>query len=88
MGTDDLFKRRKAKRLDERKAGDREPNTASFLIVSEGEQTEPNYFNGLAKHIANTYGKQNIDIKTPIIDFQGEGKCTVSLVQAAVQTAV
>ncbi len=87
MGTDDLFKKRKAKKLAERKAGDRELNTASFLIVSEGEQTEPNYFNGLAKHINDTYGKQKIDVKTPIIYPQGEGKCTVSLVQAAAQVA-
>lgn len=87
MGTDDLFKKRKAKRLAERKAGEKELNTASFLIISEGEKTEPNYFNGLAKHICNSCGQQNIEVKTPIIDSRGEGKCTVSLVQAAAQVA-
>ena len=80
MGTDDLFKKRRAA-AKERKKEFRTPKPNSFLIVSEGEKTEPLYFDGLADHINQKYGK-GIDVEKPIIDTQGEGKCTVSLVNA------
>ena len=86
MGTDDLFKKRKAKRLAERKSGVREPKPDSFLIISEGKETEPNYFRGLAQYINNRYG-QSVDVRTPIIELQGEGRCTVSLVHLVAQIA-
>lgn len=79
MGTDDLHKKRHAA-LQERKKELRTPKPNSFLIVSEGKKTEPLYFDGLAQYINNKYG-QSIDVEKPIIDTQGEGKCTVSLVQ-------
>lgn len=79
MGTDNLFKKRKAK-LAERKRELRDPKPNSFLIVSEGKKTEPLYFDGLAKHIYNKYG-DSISVEKPLIMTQGEGKCTVSLVE-------
>ena len=80
MGSDDLFKKKHAK-LQERKKELRTPKPNSFLIVSEGKKTEPLYFDGLAKYINNKYGK-SIDVEKPVITTQGEGKCTVSLVEA------
>lgn len=79
MGTDDLFKKRRAK-LQERKKELLTPKPNSFLIVSEGKKTEPLYFEGLAAYINEKYGK-SIDVEKPTITTQGEGKCTVSLVQ-------
>lgn len=51
MGTDDLFRKRKAKRTGDlaRRKARREPY-AKVLIVCEGEKTEPNYFSGLKDH--------------------------------------
>jgi hypothetical protein len=39
MGTDDLFKKRRAKKKA-REAGNIEPKADSYLIVCEGEKTE------------------------------------------------
>ena len=80
MGTDDLFKKRRAA-AKERKKEFLAPKPNSFLIVSEGEKTEPLYFDGLAEYINKKYGK-GIDVEKPIIETKGEGKCTVSLVNA------
>ena len=49
MGTDDLFKKRRAER-QKRKHEFKSVNTNSFLIVTEGEKTEPLYFKGLFEH--------------------------------------
>lgn len=85
MGTDDLFKKRR-EALKERKKEIREPKPNSFLIVTEGQKTEPNYFKGLSDYIKEKYGF-GPDVKSPIIDIRGEGKCTCSLVHSAVQIA-
>ena len=50
MGSDDLFKKRRAERT-KRKAEFRVPKANSYLIVTEGKRTEPAYFRGLAKQI-------------------------------------
>lgn len=85
MGSDDLFKKRRAK-LQERKRETRSPRPNSFLIVSEGTKTEPFYFEGLAAHINEKYGK-SIDVQRPLITAKGEGKSTVSLVEEAAKIA-
>ena len=85
MGSDDFFKKRKA-RLEARKKELLSPKVNSFLIVSEGEKTEPLYFEGLANDISALYG-DGISVVKPTIDIVGEGKCTVSLVNAAVLIA-
>lgn len=48
MGTDDLFKKRRAARK-QRKHEYKIPKANSFLIVTEGERTEPLYFEGIKK---------------------------------------
>lgn len=83
VGTDNLFKKRKAK-LAERKKELRNPKPHSFLIVSEGKKTEPLYFDGLAKYINNKYG-DSISVERPLIKAKGEGRCTVSLVEETVR---
>lgn len=80
MGTDDLFKKKRLARK-QRKIETKTPRANSYLIVSEGEQTEPNYLNGIKKQIQESMGGQiDIDHK-PIINVQGEGMNTVSLVE-------
>lgn len=79
MGTDDLFHKRK--KIRERKAGNRKPKAGSYLIVTEGEQTEPNYFEGLAKRVREACSGGRIDV--PSFDIKGEGRNTVSLVKEA-----
>lgn len=78
MGTDDFFKKRKKERK-ERKKEIKTPKPCSFLIVSEGEKTEPLYFDGLKSYLDKKYG-DSIEVKKPFIETQGEGRCTVSLV--------
>lgn len=79
MGTDDLFHKRK--KLKERKAGNKKPKSDSYLIVTEGEQTEPNYFEGLARRVQEACSGGRIDV--PVFDIKGEGRNTVSLVREA-----
>ena len=79
MGTDNIFKDKRAK-LNERKKELKNPTPNSFLIVSEGTKTEPFYFDGLANYIKEKYGN-GIDVEKPLIDTCGEGRCTVSLIE-------
>ena len=51
MGTDNLFWKRKNKSL-KRKSRNRGKPPKSFLIVCEGEKTEPNYFRSFKLHSA------------------------------------
>ena len=55
MGTDDLFKKRRETRK-QRKHDYKTPRANSFLIVTEGERTEPLYFKGLQKLICEKIG--------------------------------
>ena len=53
---------------------------ANYLIVCEGKQTEPNYFNGLKRKINEKYGNK-VDVLIPNIEIKGIGMNTVSLVK-------
>lgn len=55
---------------------------ANYLIICEGKQTEPNYFNGLKQAINKKYGDK-VDVKIPDIDIKGTGMNTLSLVKYA-----
>ncbi len=66
---------RKAKSDKKRKENTRKLNVI-FLIVCEGEKTEPNYFNSKIKY-------RNSDIIEA--DVEGEGRATVSLVQKTIE---
>lgn len=72
MGTDDLFKKRRADRK-KRKHEYRMPRANSYLIVTEGTRTEPLYFRGIQKLIQDKLGG-NVDVvELPVIDIKGEG---------------
>ncbi len=53
---------------------------ANYLIICEGEKTEPNYFNGLKRKINEKYGSK-VDVLIPNIDIKGTGMNTISLVK-------
>lgn len=53
---------------------------ANYLIVCEGKQTEPNYFNGLRKKINEKYGSK-VDLLIPSIEVRGTGENTTALVK-------
>ena len=78
MAPKDFFASKRG-RPSQRKSGGRTPKPNSFLIVSEGEKTEPFYFEGLAKYINDKYGN-SIDVEKPTIEPLGQGKSTVKLV--------
>lgn len=79
MGTDDLFKKRRQQR-EQRKHEFKSPRANSFLIVTEGEKTEPLYFRGIQQRIEEKIGG-NIDVvEVPFIDICGEGCATGSLI--------
>ena len=65
MGSDDLFRKRKAKSAKQlrRNRSKKEPY-AKVLIVCEGEKTEPNYFLGIKNHY---------EINTSNIKIVGDG---------------
>ena len=53
---------------------------ANYLIICEGKQTEPNYFNGLKQEINKKYGKK-VGVLIPNIDIKGTGRNTTDLVK-------
>lgn len=79
MGKDDIFKKKRAERR-KRKFENRQPHAHSYLIICEGKETEPNYFNGLNTKIQKKIGGQIKIESIPIIDVIGEGQNTTSLV--------
>ena len=80
MGSDDLFKKRRAARK-ERKYEYKTPKANSFLIVTEGERTEPLYFKGIQKLLKEQIGGTIDIIEAPVIDIYGEGRGTGQLIE-------
>lgn len=80
MGTDDLFKKRRAMRK-QRKHEYRTPKANSFLIVTEGKRTEPYYFKAIQKLIQEKMGGAIQVIELPVIDICGEGCSTEKLIE-------
>lgn len=80
MGTDDLFKKRRQARK-QREPGDKNPKANSFLIVTEGERTEPLYFRGIQEKIQEKIGGRVDVVETPIIEVQGKGCSTGKLIE-------
>ena len=81
MGTDDLFKKHRAER-QKRKHEFKSVNTNSFLIVTEGEKTEPLYFKGLQKKINEKVNGRIDIVESPVIDIFGQGCSTSRLIEA------
>lgn len=71
MGSDDLFKKRREARK-QRKHEYKTPKANSFLIVTEGERTEPLYFKGLQKKIEEKVGGSINVVEIPIIKVEGK----------------
>lgn len=80
MGTDDLFKKRRKQR-EQRKREFKNPRANSFLIVTEGEKTEPFYFKGMQRRIEEKIGGKIDVIEVPFIDIRGKGCATGSLIK-------
>lgn len=79
MGFDDLHKKRQGN-LKKRKAEIKELEPLRFLIVCEGEKTEPNYFEALKKMLNDKYRKNFITLKVECVNVIGKGRNTESLV--------
>lgn len=82
MGTDDLFKKRRKAR-GQRKHEYKSPKANSFLIITEGERTEPLYFKGLQRLIKEKIGGRIDVVELPVIDIYGEGCSTGKLIETA-----
>lgn len=82
MGSDDLFKKRREAR-QQRKFGYKTPKANSFLIVTEGERTEPLYFKGIQKLIQDKVGGTVDIVEQPVIEIHGEGCSTSKLIEVA-----
>ena len=80
MGTDDLFKKRREERK-KRKHEYKIPKANSFLIVTEGERTEPFYFNGIQAEILEKIGGRVDVVEVPVIKVEGEGCSTGRLIE-------
>ena len=80
MGSDDLFKKRRAERK-KRKHEYKNPKANSYLIVTEGERTEPLYFKGLANLIQEKVGGAVDIVEVPVIDIHGQGCATGKLIE-------
>lgn len=82
MGTDDLFKKRREERK-KRRHEYKTPKANSFLIITEGERTEPLYFKGLQRVIKEKVGGMIEVVEAPLIDIYGEGCSTGKLIEVA-----
>ena len=72
MGSDDLFKKRRADRK-RRRHEFKTPRANSYLIVTEGERTEPYYFKGIQEQIMAKVGGRIDIVEAPLIEISGEG---------------
>lgn len=75
----DRFKHKKEGRKP-REYETKTPRANSYLIVAEGEKTEPLYFSGLVKVIKKNIGGNMEVIEAPLVDINGEGRSTLDLV--------
>lgn len=77
MGSDNIFRKRREER-QKRKENVEKQRSSTWLIVCEGEQTEPNYFKGAVDEI-----NKSIDEKYKLkVKIEGKGMNTVSLVRS------
>jgi len=80
VGTDNLFEKRREDRK-KRNFAFKSPKANSFLIVTEGERTEPLYFKGIKEIIQLKIGGVVEVIELPTIDIHGEGCSTGTLIE-------
>lgn len=79
MGKNDLFKKRRQGRK-KRRHEYLIPKANSFLIVTEGQCTEPSYFRGMKKLIQERIGGMINIVESPLIDICGQGRSTGKLI--------
>ena len=79
MGSSDIFKKRK--KIKEREKEFLKPGVNSFLIVTEGECTEPNYFKGIQNNISKSNNGYINIVEMPRIDIHGQGVSTMQLIE-------
>lgn len=82
MNMDDLFKKRRRERRT-RRYEFKTPRANSFLIVTEGERTEPFYFKGLKALIQQKVGGVVDIVEVPVIEVRGEGVGSGQLIKVA-----
>ena len=80
MGSDDIFKKRRKDRK-KRTHDFKSPKANSFLIITEGEKTEPFYLNGLKNQILEKVGGTVDIVEVPEIDIYGQGASTEWLIE-------
>ena len=80
MGFDDLHRKRQGN-LRKRKSEIKELEPLRFLIVCEGEKTEPNYLEALRKKLNDKYRKNFVTLRIECVDIIGRGRNTESLVE-------
>lgn len=59
------------------------PRANSYLIVTEGERTEPYYFKGIQEQIMAKVGGRIDIVEAPLIEISGEGCSTGKLIEIA-----
>lgn len=79
MGSDDIFKKKKGKKK-KRKIESIELAPYRYLLVCEGEKTEPLYFESFKKLVNKKY-KDTIKVNRYTIDILGTGRNTEDLVK-------
>lgn len=77
MGSDEIFKKRRKGRI-KRKENVEKQKSSNWLVVCEGTQTEPNYFNEAISEINKTL-EDKYKLKVEVI---GKGMNTTSLVKS------
>lgn len=82
MGSDEFFKKRKGQKR-KRKENDIKMAPYRYLIVCEGKETEPNYFNGIKERINSEYGERVKVEKRMEFEILGAGRNTEGLVNYA-----
>lgn len=70
---DTLRRKRKSASARRRRSEDNRPVEVRFLIVCEGEKTEPNYFRALI----NNHNKKGSTVRTANIEGAGRGTCSL-----------
>lgn len=82
---DQFFKKRQGQKI-QRKEAIKEIAPFRYLIVCEGEKTEPLYFEGIKKLINEKYGHKIVikSVKAERIDIHGAGRNTEDLVRFAI----
>lgn len=80
MGSEDLFKKRKREKK-KRRENNRLMAPSRYLIVCEGEATEPNYFEGIKLKINSRYNVSKNSISKIELTIHGTGRNTNDLVE-------